>query len=110
MDAGKKLDELTAERVLKWKNESGRWSDPEAEKDVVLKPFSTDLNAAWLVVDKICEEGYRLQLEGSRIWQARFYKSVAHTLETRAYDATAGEPSLAICRAALAVRGLETKK
>ena len=110
MDAGKKMDELTAERVLKWKNKDGQWRDEEAERDTSLQPFSAVLNAAWLVVDKICEEGYRLQLEGSRIWQARFYKSVAHTLETRAYDATAGEPALAICRAALAVRGVETKK
>lgn len=93
MIGGKKLDELVAKHVLE-KSGSGEVS-----------PYSTDLNSAWEVVDRVCDEGYRLQLDGSRIWQARFYKSAAHTLETQAFSVTGKTPALAICLAALAVKG-----
>ena len=91
MDAGKELDTVVIQNVF--------------DKNL---PYSTDLAAAWLLVEKICEDGYRFQLDGSKIWQARFYKSVSHTLETKAFLATARTPAAAICKAALAVRGIDT--
>jgi hypothetical protein len=67
MRAGRKMDELVAQRVLKWEN------------------------------------------EGSRIGQARFYKSTAHTLETRSTAATGSTAPEAICLAALALKGVDLK-
>ncbi|MBC7386381.1 MAG: hypothetical protein H7301_09515 [Cryobacterium sp.] len=99
MDAGKKMDALVAEKLLDWKKESG----------MPAPAVSTDLSSAWKLVDPICDRGFRLQLSGSRIWQARFYKSVAHTLETRAFEATGSNPAEAICLAALAVNGQTLK-
>lgn len=108
MNPQQKLDALVAQHVLKWRNEGTKWFHPEADKEVTLQPFSVDLALAWQVAEKICEQGYRLQIDGSRIWQARFYKSVAHTLETHAFSATSREPASAICLAALAVKGIQT--
>ena len=67
--------------------------------------YSTDLTQAWKIVDVVCDEGYRLQLSGARTWQARFYKSVAKTLETRALERSAATPAEAICLAALEMNG-----
>ena len=75
-----------------------------------IPPYSSDLEAVWPLVDLICAEGYRLQLEGSKIWQARFYKSVARTLDTRAVLATSNHPATAICLAALNIKGIEPPK
>lgn len=69
------------------------------------KPYSTDLRAAWEIVDFVCNQSFRFELTGKKIWQARFYKSVSHTLETQAFLATGREPAEAICRAALAIKG-----
>lgn len=92
--AGKEMDALVAEYVF---GEAGGENPPQ--------PYSTDLTAAWTVVDSICDDGYRLQLSGARTWQARFYKSVAKTLETRAIERTGATPAEAICLAALELNG-----
>lgn len=106
MQPGSEMDELVAERVLGWRREGAGWLLPDSDTRAELRPFSEDLSAAWGVATRICKEGFRLQLDGAKIWQARFYKSVAHTLETRALSATARNPATAICLAALAVRGV----
>jgi len=105
--SSKKVDEAVALHVLSWRQDGERWFDSDVE--VGIRPFSRDLTAAWEVVDRVCEEGFRLQLDGSRLWLARFYKSAAHTLETRAYSATAGNPAEAICLAALAFKGVTSE-
>lgn len=89
---------------MKWKRTGDQWVDEEGNA-VSLKPFSSDLNATWEVVDKVCDYGFRLQLSGSRIWQARFYKSASHTLETQAFNVTKSTPAEAICVAALSISG-----
>lgn len=88
------LDALVAEKVL-----GGKKTDSAPR-------FSSDLAAAWEIVDHVCDQGYRLQLDGKKLWQARFYKSVAHTLETRAELASGSSPAEAICLAALALQGV----
>ncbi len=95
--AGKKLDQRV--NLAVFDDDAG-----EAPK------FSTDVATAWRVVDEICDRGYKLQLSGSRIWQARFYKSAAHTLETQASTATGSSPAEAICIAALIVLGAHVRK
>jgi hypothetical protein len=108
MKAGKKLDEMVAEHVIGWSLREGQWYDPSGDTKKTLLPFSTDVTTAWQVAERIfeLERGFRLQLDGSKLWQARFYKSTAHTLETRAFLVTGGTPAEAICLAALAVRGI----
>lgn len=101
------MDEAVAFHILEWRHEQDRWIDSESGDAVTELPrFSSDLSAAWRLAKPICAQGFRLQLDGSRIWQARFYKSAAHTLETRAFAATAKNPAEAICVAALAVMGV----
>ncbi len=106
MDAGKALDAFVAENLLGWKNRDGKWYADGSATAEALPAFSTDLNFAWTVTDFICDKGFRLQLSGARIWQARFYKSQARTLETQALDATGRTPAETICLAALAVMGI----
>jgi hypothetical protein len=107
------IDELVAEHVLGWEKREGRWAfqnnDGTWTTETPLRRFSHDMNAAWMVVDRVCEKGFRLQLEGSKIWKARFYKSVSHTLETLAFAETAKQPAMAICVAALASKGVSFK-
>ncbi len=94
MKIGETMDAAVAEYVFGKRLEKGPFP-----------PYSTDMTAAWTVVDAVCDEGYRLQLSGARTWQARFYKSVAKTLETRAFDRTGETPMEAICLAALEMNG-----
>lgn len=91
---GKELDNAIVEQVL---GSTG----PGMEK-----AFSTDLRAAWEIVDFVCNQSFRFEITGKKFWQARFYKSVSHTLETQAFLATGREPAEAICRAALAIKGI----
>lgn len=65
MKAGKELDALIAEKVMGWKPEyPGGWPHPpkdapyrkrclDKEGCTVILPFSTDIAAAWEVVEKI---------------------------------------------------------
>jgi hypothetical protein len=110
MLTGTKLDEKVALHVLEWEKRDGRWFEPDSDAETPLKPFSSELSVAWDLAEQVCDTGYRLQIDGSRLWQARFYKSAAHTLETRAFAATAGTPAEAICLAALALKGVDTSK
>jgi hypothetical protein len=103
------LDERVAQHVLGWRREADGWREPATGQRVELRPFSRDIAAAWEIADAICDRGFRLQVDGSRIWQARFYKSASHTLETKAFSATDKTPAEAICRAALAVLGVGEK-
>ena len=96
MDAGRKLDSLIAQHVF-----------PELFEGIEIPQFSTDLNAAWKVVEEICGRTIQLQLSGNRIWRARFHISEAHTLETRDHAGLGSTPAQAICLAALAVKGVK---
>jgi hypothetical protein len=93
MNPGKEMDSAVDEYVL---NERGPGPHPA---------YSSDLAAAWKVVDAVIADGYRLQLSGAKTWQARFYKSVAKTLETRAFERSGASPAEAICLAALEMNG-----
>jgi hypothetical protein len=102
-----KINEMVAFHILEWSLKDGKWFDPRAQRECELTDFTTDLNAAWKVAELICDKGFRLQLSGSRAWTARFYKSVAMTLETLAYEASDRSPAMAICKAALAAKKIE---
>lgn len=106
MDAGKKFDEFVAIQLLKWEKRDGSWFAPGSDVPAKLEAFSTDVGCAWRFVDQTLEKGFKLQLSGSRIWQARYYKSVAMTLQTRAFEATGSNPAEAICLVTLALEGI----
>lgn len=95
MKGSRALDEIVADKVL-----GRKWEGQAPPR------YSGDIAAAWEVADWVCDQGFRLQLEGKKLWQARFYKSVAHTLETQAFSASAGSPAEAICLAAMAFKGV----
>lgn len=106
MPAGRVLDAVVAERVLNWThikhnellNEYSVGKDPDVGWRVIPN-FSTDIAAAWEVVEKM-PFGYELRLcdyKGSIVrWQAEFHEPGAKTLMVWADTAP-----LAICRAAL---------
>ena len=129
MPAGPKLDALVAEHVMGWehldswmgsplaKGWDGFWDGewvrwitlPESDDENMAKPWSpsTDIVAAWKVVEKM-REGYSISIHtiGS-IWQCtleikdhktRFPVEVAHAGDAFADADTA---PLAICRATL---------
>jgi hypothetical protein len=77
-------------------------------EDVPVRPpaYSTDIAAAWLVVEKMEELGFRVDIESGwenlreyRAYKVRFYKP--HYLE----DAQSEHAPLAICKAALKAVG-----
>lgn len=92
MNAGKEMDAAVAEYVFNQRSGSA-------------PAYSTDIAEAWKVVDAVVADGYRLQLSGGKTWQARFYKSVAKTLETRAFERSGTTPAEAICLVALEMNG-----
>jgi hypothetical protein len=62
--------------------------------------YSTDVAAAWLVVEKMREMGLRpiLMPDWGHQWQVKVYRESEHIVETAWFDTA----PLAICRAALA--------
>lgn len=124
MEAGPEMDRLIAEKVMGWRrsvqvsvslDRHGRsvWRDSKgieaARND--LPAFSTDMAAAWQVVEALQERGWHLTLahdDYTNKWSAMFWRKtgdmpfdpVAH------YIVDDLEPATAICRAALkAVEG-----
>jgi hypothetical protein len=82
-----------------------------------IPPFSTDIAAAWQVVEHLRDAGYlvrivehpessRLDAEHARVWRQRRAECVLEQhvrgVRGRAGTARAGTAALAICRAALA--------
>lgn len=109
MEAGRKLDELVEQSIFGlvrgyrhdgsrcWKDERGIPVQSEA------KPYSTDISAAWQVVEKMKEEGHLLLLEllgsVSGDWHAEFGKGYfPYVLDGQTKAKSAPE---AICKAAL---------
>ena len=96
MKPGRELDKLIARKVLKLKDEHGFFIELDCPH------YSTDIKAAWEIVDKLGEHPgyYDLYLAGhSTQWRARFEEQDTHTAK--------GEtPAHAICLAALKAVGV----
>lgn len=104
MDAGREMDALVAEHVMGhtrgFEKQYGELFISFPEK--VLPRYSTEIMAAWTVVERFEREGFFLSLD--RVlggWSATFHRSAP---ESRRLGDTA---PLAICRAALAEVGAE---
>jgi hypothetical protein len=89
MPAGTKMDDLIAELVM---------HDPMGQ--VWSRHYSTDISAAWEVVEKMQGDFWKLEFIGGS-YRARFINSKLHQWELTA--------PLAICRAALLTVLEETK-
>lgn len=111
MGPGKALDALVAEKVMGWERiagghpeieaASGMWRTPKGPR--MAMAFSTNISAAWMVVEAMRAKGYRFTLTdqpGTRIKFAQFFNA-------EEYGASVGEVEepLAICNAALGAIG-----
>jgi len=111
LEAGRELDALVAEKVMGWKklNDTGlSWRSPD-EGFSNLPYFSTDISAAWQVVEKMRETRWievHSTIDGE--WAA-FYTPIGTTDMNQAIHeyAKASTAPLAICRAALKAKGVE---
>jgi hypothetical protein len=125
MPAGREMDALIAERVMgmqwySWTDEAmggiirglrfpDRFSYAVLEfyerttiEYPALEPYSTDVKAAWGVVEKMTPL-YRFglaQVESGRFWFAQF-ENIEHFGEWEAFESEDETAPLAICRAAL---------
>lgn len=118
MDAGPALDAAVARRVMGWQREDGRppwwwWHVPATEAlstrcahdgTDTTPPYSTDMGAAWLVLEQLRETAHPIVLTDlGPAWALPYLVQVQvqgppHTVVVR----TASMP-LSICLAALAV-------
>ena len=124
MEAGRELDALVAEKVmgLTRHNESyvtesiGKvlrfvWRDGCGDcvysGDMFLPRYSTNIAAAWEVVNHLMCLGYdnkwffQLHYDNVELWDASFYKESTSDGGGPEVWSTAGAPALAICLAAL---------
>jgi hypothetical protein len=120
MEAGRELDALVAEQVMGWKRETysfNNWRDgkvesmelsglmgPDGLREVDQFPFySTDIAAAWEVVEKLEEENIA-RLELTRLgwdWQKTWRVSFFTTAVSEGAIVEGDIVPLTICRAAL---------
>jgi hypothetical protein len=132
--AGRELDALVAERVMGWSeidpkgtaminDRSGQWShdtvlgfSPNDTVPEIVPHYSTDIAAAWLVVDAMTDDDssindkkYSFGLEYSSVvdWVADFTPRRSHPLarEYEAFRTTGSDAAHAICLAALKAIG-----
>lgn len=121
MDAGRELDALVAEKIIKLSAKYWRptcfVNDHELDANVwcydcsgmvddqerVPEHYSTEIAAAWLVVEKLATQGLRLSLDafGGDPWWVEF----ADEQWERGAQATANTAPHAICLAALKAVG-----
>ena len=124
MEAGRELDALVAEKVMGWKwdnrnpLQSIMWlpgsetlgavifHDGDNDDGILqvrgIPPFSTDIAAAFEMVDYMCQNWhFGLSWTDNTEWGASFCKEPTDTGYIYFYKAYADARSLAICRAAL---------
>lgn len=123
MKAGRELDALIAEKVMGWKVVPGQYKHivpPNAQLErstfceyvtsslsvpaMKLPTYSTDIRAAWEIVEKLCpqEDEFQLKRFNKKEWDCNF----SYFMETSCQADTAPH---AICLAALKAVGYEVK-
>lgn len=101
MKPGHALDALVAERVLKLRASEaiGMWSFPDRPPTLIWEPYSTDIRAAWEVLEKTNLLAYNQLFVGSDgKWRVANYESYLYQPDRYEGCDTAAH---AICRAAL---------
>lgn len=116
MKPGRELDKLIAERVLGWVTLL-----PGSNTQVGLfSPYSTDIAAAWQVVEKLVDMGYVVSIcwgpggDGQRYASIQMQLDIALAADLafrnpRDMDAVAETVPLAICLAALKAFNVEVE-
>ena len=111
MPAGRELDALVAEKVMG--RETTHWTDGFGDTGVTffapVEPYSTDIAAAWEVVERINMNGYDVHIDrvkplrsASRLWYVAFLKGPrVHQKPIKGDGHDPGCLPTAICRAAL---------
>lgn len=112
MKPGRELDLLVAEKVMDenwWAIKQSEWTPLLIDLLVDLKPYSTDIGAAWEIVEKMKEEGEYAEyiwIDYSRtsatedappFWECNFNHCVAQSTKSAPH---------AICLAALKCKGV----
>lgn len=101
MPAGREMDALVAEKVMGWANIRGAVVEQNTNIVRDVPSYSTDIAAAWDVVEKINTKKCFIELKSTfPTWFAGIFKGFGHNYEIIecANEKTA---PLAICRAAL---------
>jgi hypothetical protein len=73
MKPGRELDAFVAEKVMGWKKQEfvpgvsheHRWHDQNGQLQISIHPYSTDIAAAWEVVEKFIKDGWEVVLNVS---------------------------------------------
>lgn len=110
LEAGREMDALMAERVMGWVRYGDHWVTTGHEPNALGCTYrwaamtfapSTDIAAAWEVVEKLQDHGMAMSLVfGVYTWECKFGDAGDVFGEARHPDA-----SLAICHAALEAMG-----
>ena len=113
LQAGPELDALVAEKVMGWAFADGCWNEPSGPRRAHPRSvynhfpyYSTDIAAAWEVIEKLPGPGIALFKTYNGGWQARTkvcnYPGSMHVIENDCcIFSDAPTAPLAICRAAL---------
>jgi len=112
IEAGRELDALVAEKVMGWKpsmfsNYPWQLVPPDGDGSAVrqVPNYSTDIAAAWLVVERMCEFPSYVSLGFGKWLQFRVDIATGAGREVMNSRAFAKTAPLAICNAALAAVG-----
>ena len=113
MRAGRELDALVAEKVMGWTNTREQAFEvtrgqlvligvsPDGDDLAPVPEFSTDIGAAWSVVERMVRDGHNVELK----YTANGWQCVVEWHFEESPFALADEAPLAICRAALRMLG-----
>lgn len=117
MKPGIELDALVAEKVMGWRYKEtvysggavlspAQWIKPNGWPVDIVPHYSTDISAAWEVVEKMSKTHFSemamTELEdGTWGWMARFIRVLNEPYTVKGYRATAKTAPEAICKAAL---------
>ncbi len=107
----REIDRLVAERVMGWTNLYGAGTrfgtTPEGKSHRIVPPYSTDMSAAWEVVERLRKSGYQGKIDWARPelgYECIFWSSPVPPTEMQLPRAETA--SLAVCIAALKVMGV----
>lgn len=107
----REIDRLVAERVMGWTNlhvvGTRFGTTPEGKSHRMVPQYSTDISAAWEVVEKLRQSGYQGRIDWARPelgYECAFWSSPI--LPNEMQFPRAETAPLAICLAALMVMGV----
>ena len=121
MDRNREIDKLVAKKVMGLiPNGVGGWSPHDNRTGVTidtnwpLSPYTTDIAAAWQVVEKMRRDGWRVTIHSlkfpareTELWEVWLHEELKFAARGAARGQSVAE---AICLAALKAVGVEVKE